>query len=569
MNSVQTYIIFLTGIFFLLLFSACNSSEEQKENESNSFIADKINEVVDLKSMSDKSKPVRERFEDIYSIIHSEQQHLYDSLRIAGKDDWSYLFEINENVPKSAQITDTLATDAIVFGWHPYWMGNAFKQYQFNLLSHVSWFAYDINPNTGAPNNLDVVEEWGNSGIIDQIHETNGKALLTITSHKKEDNKIFLANAFQQQEQLIQDLIVLLEKNNADGIDVNFEQIPEGRSADFTNFLIKLSQGIKGANQNYVLSLVLPKVNWFQVYDIKNLNDRSIIDFFIVTGYDYYSKKTETDGPIAPLKSKIRPYSIENSINDYLKQGLSRDRIVLGFPYYGGLWTSNDPNIYAEDRVFEEHLTYRQIKARFSENGTIAPQYDKTDEYSAYYIRKDSSGLYEKCWFEDSLTLSYKYDWVQAQDLSGIAIWTLGYDNSHLELWQAIAAKYTFNPSQANAVLNTKKFDHTLSRYIYNYRYIIGLAGVFYLAFLLIGLIIAFFDWRVRAAFFSNKTMRLVYLLSSIPIILAIYIAWMYIQTDNAPSFNHMGSLLLGLFLGVLSSSIIVFLFGKYRKNLP
>ena len=31
-----------------------------------------------------------------------------------------------------------------VFGWHPYWMGNAWKNYPFDLLSTISFFSYKV-----------------------------------------------------------------------------------------------------------------------------------------------------------------------------------------------------------------------------------------------------------------------------------------------------------------------------------------------------------------------------------------------------------------------------------------
>ena len=42
-----------------------------------------------------------------------------------------------------------------VFGWHPYWMGNSWKNYPFELLSTVSFFSYKVDPNTGSYTNPD------------------------------------------------------------------------------------------------------------------------------------------------------------------------------------------------------------------------------------------------------------------------------------------------------------------------------------------------------------------------------------------------------------------------------
>lgn len=523
--------------------------------------------VVKWDKLNDKSSSVLERFGGIYSVIHSQEQHLYDSIRISGNLEWEYLLEI-DTTDSGTGIVDTLRSDMVVFGWHPYWMGEAFQQYRFDLLSHVSWFSYDINALTGLPNNPDVVEQWKNSGMIEQAHAANCKALLTLTSHHSVDNKLFLANEYDQQEKLIEQLLVILEENNADGIDINFEQIPRGQSVNFTNFIEKLSTGLKAANKDYILSLVLPKVNWHKIYNIAALSANSNIDFFIVTGYDYHTGSSATDGPIAPLRSTKKRFSIVQSIYNYIQQGLSRDKIVLGLPHYGGLWQSKESEMYSEERTFEQHLAYRQVMARYNPTGDVSPNYDLTTTFSAYYLRPDTeSGLYEKCWFDDSLTLSYKHDWILEEELKGTAIWALGYDNSRPELWNLISEKYT--TSKPAIRYAAKDFDHVLARYIYNYRYVIGLAGIFYLQFVLLGLVIAFMDWRVRDTFFANKTLRSLYIFSLIPLVLSILVAGMYIFYGKIPAPNSAISLILGLIIGVIGTVGIVKLFDNYRKKLP
>jgi spore germination protein YaaH len=45
-------------------------------------------------------------------------------------------------------------------------------------------------------------------------------------------------------------------------------------------------------------------------------------------------------------------------------------------------------------------------------------------------------------WYDDSISLSHKYDWVKNKKLSGVGIWALGYDHGDTELWELLANKF-------------------------------------------------------------------------------------------------------------------------------
>ena len=50
-------------------------------------------------------------------------------------------------------------------------------------------------------------------------------------------------------------------------------------------------------------------------------------------------------------------------------------------------------------------------------------------------------------WYDDSLSLSKKYDFVNAKNIGGIGIWALGYDDGYNELWGALRDKITIKSS--------------------------------------------------------------------------------------------------------------------------
>ena len=45
---------------------------------------------------------------------------------------------------------------------------------------------------------------------------------------------------------------------------------------------------------------------------------------------------------------------------------------------------------------------------------------------------------WRQCWYDDSLSLSIKYQYAKDLNLNGIGIWALGYDNGDDRLWGAL-----------------------------------------------------------------------------------------------------------------------------------
>ena len=62
---------------------------------------------------------------------------------------------------------------------------------------------------------------------------------------------------------------------------------------------------------------------------------------------------------------------------------------------------------------------------------------------SAEWIPYQDSN-WRQVWYDDSLSLSIKYQYAKNADLSGIGIWALGYDDEHPELWDALFNEFYY-----------------------------------------------------------------------------------------------------------------------------
>jgi hypothetical protein len=71
------------------------------------------------------------------------------------------------------------------------------------------------------------------------------------------------------------------------------------------------------------------------------------------------------------------------------------------------------------------------------------------DSYSLTPWYKYQSPDWYQGWYDDSVSLGIKYDYVNSQNLKGIGIWALSYDGSNTELWNTISSKFT-SPTYVN-----------------------------------------------------------------------------------------------------------------------
>ena len=112
---------------------------------------------------------------------------------------------------------------------------------------------------------------------------------------------------------------------------------------------------------------------------------------------------------------------------------------------------------------------------------------------------------------------------------------------------------------------------YKLGRYLmaYRARAIICVAGIFLSVFIIGGLVGALFDWRVRKIFFQNKTLRLIYSMAALSVLLWIYAFYSYVAENPLLDGNHLFALGVGLTLVWGTPRVVGYFFEKWTKNLP
>lgn len=319
----------------------------------------------------------------------------------------------------------------IVYGWHPYWVGNAYQNYQWDLLSHLSFFSYEVNSSTGQPNNT---HGWATSAAVDAaLASGNTKVTLCVTLFS--GHTTFFGSATAQQT-LITNLINLIQSRGADGVNIDFEGLPAAQATNFANFMVNLSNQMHTAIPGSEVSTVLYAVDWNDVFDFTIMEPA--VDHYIIMGYGYYYGGSSTAGPTDPLYQfgNSYNYTLSRSITYYLDKGCPSSKLVLGLPSYGYEWETSALTIPSSTTGGGTSRTYAYVKNNTSGNYSLPNHIWESDSYTDVYAFND--GANNQCMISLDSAWRKRLEHVQHSGIAGIGIWALGYDNGYLGLWNAI-----------------------------------------------------------------------------------------------------------------------------------
>ncbi len=398
------YLALLITLFFVLIAKAQNIHQQESQYYSQFHF---------------------QKEKDFYSFQKKENQNIpvYDS---------------NTNEPKVLSLGEALFSCTLsyeVYGWNPYWEGTAYQNYDYSLLSTVSYFSYEVNPSTGS---YDDIHYWKTTGIVDSAHNHGVRVELCVTNFGSTDNATLLGSSSAQQT-LIDSLISLVNYRNAEGVCIDFEEVSSSQKSSLTQFMKNLCNQMHAAISGSTVSMTIPAVDWSSVYDVASLN--SYVDRFIIMGYGYhYSGSTEA-GPTANLYSGTiwGSYNLVNSVNYYLDKGAAKNKLLLGIPYYGYQWKTMSSSVPSSALASGSAKYYNTVKTNYW--GTYTHQTDA--ESNASYYTFQSSGSWYQCWADDELSLARIYDMVKQKNIAGIGIWALGYDDGYTELWDLLKDKFS------------------------------------------------------------------------------------------------------------------------------
>lgn len=353
----------------------------------------------------------------------------------------------------SAKTPDTPEPKEII-GFLPFWNLKEEENQRYHLLTQVAFFALEID----AQGNIkklkdDNTEEPGWTAykgqsfgtIYRKAKESGTKVILTIQAFNS-DAITSILNSPQNRKRAIKQTLEIISLKNLDGVNIDFEF--NGAPAytttqNFTQFVKEFKEELSAQNPNLILSIDVyaDAVKKIRLWDIPKV--AQYVDHIIIMAYDFHRASSQVAGPIAPIRGapEYWNYDLSKTLSDF-SASIPLEKIILGVAYYGYEWQTSSEQPYATTYPGSgSTATYKRIQSLINKKQSnlnwdeiaLSPILSYTEQGKTYQI-----------YYENEVSLGLKYDLVNESGLAGIAIWALGYDGEHLNLWNLLAEKFSF-----------------------------------------------------------------------------------------------------------------------------
>jgi len=375
---------------------------------------------------------------DVYAqpSIHVEEMEYYTKIGFLTDSEYDSISGFSRIT--SQDISSRNQLNKIVFGYHPYWAGSNYLNYQWDLLSDMSYFSYDVDPATGEPSSI---YSWLTSPSIDSALANDVRVHLCVTLFS--GHSTFFGNP-QSRSTLTNNLISLVSDRGAHGVSLDFEAVPASQGNNMMDYIAEFATAFKDSIPDGILSIAIPSVDWSGIFDVSTLNQ--YIDLYMIMGYDYYWNGSSQAGPVDPHYSMTSTYeyNVSRTISYYQSEGMLLEKMLIGVPYYAREWPTASGVAPSSATAYGTAYTWAKIRNNVSGNYSPANKRFEPNSFAPYYAYEENG--WHQCFVNDPKSLERRYKLVNYRGLAGIGIWALGYDDDHSDLWDVIAANFAQGP---------------------------------------------------------------------------------------------------------------------------
>lgn len=329
------------------------------------------------------------------------------------------------------QFDKSKMTGTIIYGYLPDWEYPTSRQYlRYDILTHIAAFDFVVS-NTGAITNP---SGWPWTDVINAAHANGVKVILCAVNFTASDINTIMTNSTVKQT-FFNNLKTRIQQYQLDGVNIDFEGLNQSdRGVVLNTFMADLKAFINTNFPGMEVSFAGPAIT-SGGWNVAGLADAC--DFIFIMGYAFYGSWSTTTGACAPLTGGT--YNITNTVLTQYSAVTNSNpqKLVLGVPYYGLKWTTQNQNPHSPVIDYVS-------STRFRDDVILSQQYGllwATDNQVPWY-RYQSGGAWYQVWFDNDSSLGLKYALAQSKNYAGVGMWALGYDGSRNELWDELYRRF-------------------------------------------------------------------------------------------------------------------------------
>lgn len=278
----------------------------------------------------------------------------------------------------------------------------------FNVIS-PTWFSLTDNEGN--------YSSFASSSYVDKAHSKGMEVWPLLDNFNANVSTLEIMSYSSKRAALVDRLIADLLAVGADGINLDFEQIPYEAGEHYVQFIREMS--IKCRQNNLVLSVdnYVPKGNT----EHYNRKEQGIVaDYVIIMGYDEHWGSGGVAGSVASIGYVL------DGIETTLRQ-VPANKVINAVPFYTRVWKTVGGNVTSEALGMD-------AAANFVNQNGVETYWDS--EACQNYGEKQIGDTFYQVWLEDQQSIEAKLNVMDAHGIAGVAEWQLGFENAGI--WNTI-----------------------------------------------------------------------------------------------------------------------------------
>ncbi|HEY7132534.1 MAG TPA: glycosyl hydrolase family 18 protein [Candidatus Limnocylindrales bacterium] len=274
--------------------------------------------------------------------------------------------------------------------------------------------------------------------LIARAHESRTKVVISLarfswSAGQTETSSKLLASS-AARSRLAREVADEVVRRGVDGVNVDFEPIPRGQKAGFTDLVRRIRSELDARGPGYQLTFDV--VGHFESYDVAGALKPGGAHAVYLMGYHFAGTFSTAAHGTAPLEGPH--YAVGDAIR-LLRKVARPEQIIVGVPFYGHLWPTKTGALGARTTGRGFDVTYATARTLAAAHTT---SYDPAEKVrrAAWQERSCASCAphWVQLYFDDARSLGEKWAEFRRQELLGTGIWTSAFEGPSGDLTKAL-----------------------------------------------------------------------------------------------------------------------------------
>ncbi|CAH8769071.1 glycosyl hydrolase family 18 protein [Paenibacillus dendritiformis] len=255
----------------------------------------------------------------------------------------------------------------------------------------------------------------------------NGKQVWALYSNSFEPERTTEAlSTFERRNRTIGQLLALADRYQADGINLDFENVNVEDRNKLTQFVRELVPRLhaKGLVVSIDVTAKSDSGRWSQFLDREALG--KLVDYMMVMAYDEHWAASPVAGSVASL-----PWTEQAVTRIMNEDSVPAHKLVLGMPLYTRIWTEEVQD--GETKVSSKALGMQSIQDILTDK-KLKPQFDESA--GQHYVEYKEEGNLQRIWIEDERSVRARIELADRLGLGGIAVWARTFASD--DIWDVL-----------------------------------------------------------------------------------------------------------------------------------